>query len=76
MAPNNYIYKKITDKADDFIKIFLQNNNILSKHPQQKPNITTSEDESKEDQGNEIPDLHERQDYDSDSEDYDHFATS
>ena len=23
MTPNNYIYKKITDKADDFIKIFL-----------------------------------------------------
>ena len=76
MTPNNYNYIKKTDKVDDFIKSFLQNNNILSRHSQQKPNTTTSENESEEDPGNEIPDLHVRQDYDSDSEEEDDVVTS
>ena len=50
MTSNNYNYKKKVDKVDSFIKSFLQNNNILSKHSQQKPNTTTSEDESEETQ--------------------------
>ena len=50
MTSNNYNYKKKADKVDSFTKSFLQNNNILSKHSQQKPNTKTSEDESEETQ--------------------------
>ena len=41
-----------------------------------KINTATSEDESEKDPGDKIPDLHVRQDYDSDSEDEDDFTTS
>ena len=64
----NTIKKKI-DRVDDFIKRFLTNNKLLTKKSQLKSNTKTGEDESEEDPGNEIPDLHEKYNSDSDSKD-------
>ena len=55
---------------------FLQNNNNLPTFSQQKLNTTTKENESGEDPGNDIPDLHGRQDYGSDADDDGDFSTS
>ena len=44
MTPNNYTYILKSDKVDDFIMSFLQNNNNLPTFSQQELNTTTNED--------------------------------
>ena len=55
---------------------FLQNNNNLPTLSQQQLNTTTTEVERGEDPGNDIPNLHGRQDYNSEVDNNDVFPTS
>ena len=76
MTPNNYNYKKKVDKVDDFITSFLQNNIRLPKSSQQKLMPNNNKNINEEDTEQDIPELHEKQDYDSDSDDEDAFEIS